>query len=310
MTGSPAEVIVMHSDICCAFPLKEMLQFHRDHKKPCSIMATKVPKDHSLFYGCIVKDESSNCLLHYTEKPETYVSDLVNAGVYCFDPTFFDMMGQEMSARHTMPSPQDSRHPLQEENRDPRGMQLEQDIFAHMSGTGNVMVYHYHGFWRAIKNAGSSVYCNDLYTKHYAKSKPDALAHQASGGPTIVGHCIIHPSAKVDPSAKIGPNVTIGANVVIGKGVRVLNSIVLDGSHVQDHACVVYTILGWDSSVGQWARLEGIPNNTPFSRIHDKRQGVTILATGSSVTREVIVRNCIVMPHKALSHSYTDEILL
>jgi mannose-1-phosphate guanylyltransferase len=41
----------------------------------------QVPKEYATHYGCLVKDEATHELLHYTEKPETFVSDLINSGV-------------------------------------------------------------------------------------------------------------------------------------------------------------------------------------------------------------------------------------
>ena len=28
-------------------------------------------------------------------------------------------------------------------------------------------------------------------------------------------------------------------------------------THTQEHCCVLYTIVGWDSIVGEWSRVEG-----------------------------------------------------
>lgn len=186
-------------------------------------------------------------------------------------------------------------------------MRLEQDIFEPLAGTKSIFVYQYNGFWRQIKNAGASVYCNDLYTKHFAKVKPQLLAPQSE---TIVGNVIVHPTAEIHPSARIGPDVSIGANVKIGKGVRIAHSIILDGSEIKDRAAILYSILGWESTVGQWTRVEGIPNYTPFLYNQEKRQGITIFGKGAGANREIIVRNCIVMPHKTLDHSHFNEILL
>jgi len=35
-------------------------------------------------YGCVVKDPDSHEAKHYVEKPETFVSKLINCGVYVF----------------------------------------------------------------------------------------------------------------------------------------------------------------------------------------------------------------------------------
>jgi mannose-1-phosphate guanylyltransferase len=129
------------------------------------------------------------------------------------------------------------------------------------------------------------------------------LAVKSKEGPIIIGDVLIDATAKVHPTAKIGPNVAIGANAVIGAGVRVANSIVLDGVKVADHACILFSILGWDCVIGKWARIEGVPSTSNY-------KGITILGTGVTVAPEVSVRSVIALPHKELAGSYNDEILL
>ena len=42
--------------------------------------------------------------------------------------------------------------------------------------------------------------------------------------------------------------------------------------HTQEHCCVLYTIVGWDSIVGEWSRVEGHSSdpdpNDPYGNIH------------------------------------------
>jgi len=45
--------------------------------------------------------------------------------------------------------------------------------------------------------------------------------------------------------------------VKIGVGVRIKDSIILDGVTVKDHAYIVNSIIGWNSIIGQWCRIEG-----------------------------------------------------
>jgi len=311
LEGNPSNIFVLHADICCGFPLKELLEFHASHGQACTIMGTKVQREYANHYGCLVKDDSTHELLHYTEKPETFVSDLINCGVYIFSPKFFDITGKVME---DIRKSDEERLKYEAETlyASSGGIQsdvlrLEQDVFVPLAGNKQLYVYQYNGFWRQIKNAGASVYCNDLYTKHFAHVKPDVLAKPRKG---IVGNVIIHPTAEVDPTAVIGPDVTIGAHAKIGKGVRVLHSIILDGVEVKDRACVLYSILAWGCVVGMWARIEGIPNHTPYLYHNEKRQGVTIFGREAVAEREITVRNCIVMPHKVLDHSVSNEILL
>lgn len=57
----------------------------------------------------------------------------------------------------------------------------------------------------------------------------------------------IDPSATIHPTAKIGPNVSIGANAKIGAGVRVRESIILSEAVLEEHCCVLFSIVGWRS---------------------------------------------------------------
>ena len=49
-------------------------------------------RQQSLNFGCIVEDKTSHSILHYVEKPETYVSPLINCGVYIFSQQIFSML--------------------------------------------------------------------------------------------------------------------------------------------------------------------------------------------------------------------------
>ncbi len=86
---------------------------------------------------------------------------------------------------------------------------------------------------------------------------------------------LISKSAHISSTASIGPNVYIGAGVVIGNGVRIKNSIILNGSIInviylfnsidivyfntllKDNSYVINCIMGWNTEVGVWSRIEG-----------------------------------------------------
>ncbi len=94
LTGSPSVLLVLHCDICCPFPLvlQNILDFHQQKAKEKgavgTLMSSKVDKEYASYYGCIVEDEN-HMLTHYAEKPDTFVSDLINSGIYCFSPEIF-----------------------------------------------------------------------------------------------------------------------------------------------------------------------------------------------------------------------------
>ena len=110
--------------------------------------------------------------------------------------------------------------------------------------------------------------------------------------------------------------------MTIGPGVRVRESIILGNTVVQDHSCILYSIIGWNSFIGCWTRIEGTPSdpdpNKPFAKIDHQslftngklNPSITIIGSNVNVPHEIIIRNAIVLPHKELNSSYKNEIIL
>lgn len=53
------------------------------------ILSLQVSAESASQFGELVADPITNELLHYTEKPETFVSDRINCGAYIFTPDIF-----------------------------------------------------------------------------------------------------------------------------------------------------------------------------------------------------------------------------
>lgn len=141
-----------------------------------------------------------------------------------------------------------------------------------------------------------------------------------------------------------------GQGVPPGTSLPYLTPSPLPAAPPQDHTCVLNTIVGWDSTIGRWARVEGTPSdpnpNDPYAKIdseslfrdgrltpsitilgesrlqpHFWRTGQALLPSyrppgavpaGCSVTipAEVVILNSIVLPHKELSRSCKNQIIL
>ncbi|XP_030637804.1 mannose-1-phosphate guanylyltransferase regulatory subunit alpha-B [Chanos chanos] len=320
LSGGPAAFFLMNADVCSEFPLEDMLRFHRQHgDSHCGIiLGTTANRKQSLNYGCIVENQHTSEVLHFVEKPSTFVSDVINCGIYLFTPAIFGHIGEVFQ--------RNQQEKLQEESPGVRQraevIRLEQDIFTGLAGQGQLYVYKTQHFWSQIKSAGSAIYASRLYLNQYHQTHPERLATNQDGGPKISGNVYIHPTASIDPTAVLGPNVSIGKGVTIGAGVRLRESIVLHGAVLQDHCCVLNSIVGWDSTIGKWARVEGTPSdpnpNDPYAKIDSEtlfRDGgltpsITILGCNVNIPAEVIIRNSIVLPHKDLNRSFKNQIIL
>lgn len=73
-----------------------MLEYHKSHSQDkdalMTLMATEATREQSMLYGCVVENKTNNTLEHYVEKPSTFISTLINCGVYIFSPEVFQQM--------------------------------------------------------------------------------------------------------------------------------------------------------------------------------------------------------------------------
>ncbi|KAB2073251.1 hypothetical protein ES319_A07G070500v1 [Gossypium barbadense] len=308
MEDNPSHIFLLNCDVCCSFPLPEMLEAHKRYGGMGTILVIKVSAESASEFGELVADPVTNELLHYTEKPETFVSDRINCGVYVFTPDIFTAIQGVSSRRKDRANLRrlSSFEALQSATRNPPSdfVRLDQDILTPFAGKKKLYTYETMDFWEQIKTPGKSLKCSGLYLAQFRFTSPNLLASgDGTKTATIIGEVNIHPSAKVHPSAKIGPNVSISANARIGAGVRLISCIILDGVEIMENAVVFHAIVGWKSSIGKWSRVQAEGD-------YKAKLGITILGEAVTVEDEVVVTNSIVLPHKTLNVSVQDEILL
>jgi NDP-sugar pyrophosphorylase family protein len=199
---------------------------------------------------------------------------------------------------------QETHRAFQDDDEEQRNevLRLEQDILSDLADSKQFFVHETKDFWRQIKTASSAVPANALYLQKAWQTGSKELAKPSAN---VLLPVFIHPTAHIDPTAKIGPNVSIGPRVTVGAGVRIKESIVLEDSEIRHDACVMYSIIGWNSKVGAWARVEGTPtpvnsHTTTIIKNGVKVQSITILGKECGVGDEVRVQNCVCLPFKEL----------
>ncbi|PHH68236.1 hypothetical protein CDD80_145 [Ophiocordyceps camponoti-rufipedis] len=326
LKGRPERLFVLNADVCCSFPLAEMLQLFVDKDAEAVILGTRVGDEAATNFGCIVSDAHTRRVLHYVEKPESHISNLINCGVYLFStevifPSIKSAIKRRMDRPARLVSYPSSDHldtftaADDDEDDTTRGneaIRLEQDILGDMADSKQFFVYETKDFWRQIKTAGSAVPANALYLQRALQLSSSELVPASAN---MVPPVFVHPTAQVHPTAKLGPNVSIGPRVVVGAGARVKESIVLEDCEIKHDACVLYSIIGWGSRVGAWARVEGTPtppgsHSTSIVKSGVKVQSITILGKDCAVGDEVHVQNCICLPFKELKRDVANEVIM
>lgn len=97
--GGPEAFFIMNGDVCAEFPLEEMLKAHQNNTAVLTVMTTEATRQQSLNYGCLVLGKDNKTIVHYVEKPSTFVSTLINCGVYLASLDIFQLMADVFYAR-------------------------------------------------------------------------------------------------------------------------------------------------------------------------------------------------------------------
>eukprot|EP01134_Creolimax_fragrantissima_P004809 CFRG4809T1 len=325
LRGDPDMILVMHIDVTANFPLNEMIDFHRNlpDRTVVSVLGVKMDPDSSLRFGCMAVDSNTQEMLHYMEKPKSHISNIINGGVYVFDPSVFDQMERGVARRRDI----DAKNPYHRSRAktarfDPKYSRtahsvtifLEQDVLIPLGSSRCVYVFPYdvNETWTQVKTSENVIQANREILARYKAIKSPLLTFNDDVQYTVVGNCIVHKTASVDRTAKIGPDAVIGPRTQIMAGARVSNSIVMEDAIIEEHACVLNAIIGMRCTIGQWSRVQGSytdEKHAQFFEAGKKLPGIASLGAGVIIDDEVIVRDCIVLPDQHIQNSYHNEIL-
>lgn len=250
---------VLNSDVICEFPFGALLAFHKKHGGEGTIMVTKV--DEPSKYGVVVAKENGQ-IQRFVEKPQEYVGNKINAGIYIFNPSILDRIEVKPTS-------------------------IEKEIFPAMAREGQLYSMDLEGFWMDVGQpkdflAGMGLYLQSLKTK-----EPQKLTPTSKG---IVGNVLVDESATIGEGCLIGPNVTIGPNCVIEDGVRLINTTVMEGVTIKSNSWIKNSIVGWQSTVGRWVRMEN----------------VSVLGQDVHIADELYINGGKILPHKSIGESIPD----
>jgi len=259
---------VLNSDVTCTYPFEDLRDFHLAHGDEGTIMVTKV--DEPSKYGVVVNVPKTTKIDRFVEKPVEFVGNRINAGIYIFSPSILDRIEVKPTS-------------------------IEEVIFPAMAADRQLHCMDLEGFWMDVGQPKDMVAGTALFLSYLTSQRSQLITYPGPDKPWISGgNVLIDPSAKIDPSALIGPNVVVGPNCTVGAGARLQRCILLEGSKIKDHAWVKSSIIGWNSTVGRWARLDNI----------------TVLGDDVAVKDELFVNGASVLPHKSISKSILEPAIV
>jgi mannose-1-phosphate guanylyltransferase len=185
---------VLNSDVTCRFPLTELLAFHRSHGGEGTIMATRVEEPSK--YGVVVSDPTTGQIQRFVEKPQVFVGNFINAGIYVFNKSILNRIPNPV-----VPT------------------SIEKVVFPAMAADKQLYVMELVGHWADVGQPPDYLSGTVLHLKYFRECHPERLAQ----GEGIVGNVLIDPTAKIGKDCLIGPDVVIGPGCVVGDGARYRN---------------------------------------------------------------------------------------
>ncbi|BEI84312.1 hypothetical protein CcaverHIS002_0409160 [Cutaneotrichosporon cavernicola] len=254
---------VLNSDVTCTYPFEAFRDFHLKHGCEGSIMVTKVAEPSA--YGVVVTKPGSTVIDRFVEKPVEFVGNRINAGIYMFNPSILDRI-------------------------ELRPTSIEKEIFPAIAADQQLHAFDLQGFWMDVGQPKDYISGTCLYLSHLTSQGSPDLADPAQNKWVYGGNVLVDPTAEIDPTALVGPNVVIGPGAKIGKGARLQRCVIMSNAEVRDHAWIASSIIGWNSTVGRWCRVENI----------------TVLGDDVSIKDELYVNGASVLPHKSISSSITE----
>lgn len=210
--------IVLSGDGLTDCDLRDALQFHRSHQALATLILKKVPVP--LSYGVVLTDDEGR-ITRFIEKPgwQNVFSDLVNTGIYIFEPAIFDFIPETGTP------------------------DFAKDVFPALLESGQRLCgYEMQGYW-----------CDVGSQQAYLDAQLDLLRGKAA----LPCKPSLSPNAHIHPTAVLSGHCYIGPDVHIGPGAQLRDAILFSGSQVHARAVVNRSCLWQNAAAGQDVYLNG-----------------------------------------------------
>lgn len=273
---SDEPVLVISGDVMTDIDLSSAINFHKKKKALATIVLTRV--ENPLPFGIVITDKKGR-IVRFLEKPgwgEVF-SDTINTGIYILERKVLDFIPEGVEFDFS-------------KDLFPKLLEKKKPIFGYVAD----------GYW---KDVGS--------LDEYRLSNMDVLAGKVAvnvpGKESSRKNVWIGKGASVDFNARLDGAVIIGRNCRVDAGAKITNSVVGDGSVVEEGAVVADSVLWNDVKVGRGATLQEnvVGNSTVVDTGAHVGVGV-ILSDHCRVGRHSTVKaNVKVWPYKEVEDEAT-----
>ncbi len=238
--------VVINGDVYCdSLSLTETIERHDEEDAAATLGAYRV-KD-AASYGVIKVED--NGISDIVEKPEETTDQLINAGVYVFEPEIYEAI---------------ENTPVSE--RGEKEITTSIELLIEKGGTVSANELsswvHVGRPWDLLEANKEALENRD----HFIEGKIEKGAHIGDdvtveegalirSGAYIEGPAYIGKNSDIGPNCYIRPHTSVGEGVRIGNAVEVKNSIFMDNSHAAHHAYIGDSVVGANCNFGAGTKV-------------------------------------------------------
>lgn len=217
--------VVLSSDALTDIDLRKLVAFHK--KKGALATLALAPMEETESFGVVTMDADQRITAFY-EKPKTgeAPSDLVNTGIYVFEPEILEMIPQD------------------------RFYDFGKELFPRLAKEGApIFGYRMIEYWSDVGNLKTYVRTN--YDAMQGRVRILIPGRKASANVWIGHNC------EIDPSVKFEGCVIVGDKCEIRKGAHIKDTVLGNMSVVSHNARLEGSIIWSDTFISQNAKVKG-----------------------------------------------------
>ncbi len=245
-------VLILSGDHIYKMDYAKMLDYHKAKGADCTIAVLEVPWEEASRFGIMSVNED-NSIYKFAEKPKNPDSNKASMGIYIFNKKKLE-------------------HYLSEDDKDPESSNdFGKNIIPNMLNAGEkLFAYDFDGYWKDVGTISSLWEANmDLLGEKPVLSLLDEgwriYSHHDAQPPQFVSDKAQVINSSLTAGCEVYGTVrnsVLGEGVYVGKGAVVEDSVLMNGTVVEDGACIRYSILDERVHVGKKAVVGDSRENT------------------------------------------------
>jgi NDP-sugar pyrophosphorylase family protein len=218
--------VVLNGDILTDLTIEKMAEFHKAKQAEATIFLT--PVEDPTAYG-LVETGEDKAVKRFLEKPKAedlaqLNTNLINAGIYILEPGVLDLIPEN-------------------ENRS-----FEYDVFPELLKQNKKFFAYTDGeiYWRDIGNPRSYLQAHlDLLAGRFSNYSAEPRNGDAGG------------SAYEKSDVSIDKVSVLGTDCVLKPGVKIINSVIGNGVHIDEKSVVENSVIWGHARIGNSTTIEG-----------------------------------------------------